>query len=60
MSYKNKYLKYHVNDTRNIYKNKYLKYKNKYLALKNQLGGGSAYVCICISLNQRVVLEMNI
>jgi len=44
MSYKNKYLKYHVNDTRNIYKNKYLKYKNKYLALKNQLGGGSAYV----------------
>jgi hypothetical protein len=37
-------LKYHVNDTRNIYKNKYLKYKNKYLALKNQLGGGSAYV----------------
>ena len=40
MSNKDKYLKYHVNDTRNIYKNKYLKYhvndtrniyKDKYL-----------------------------
>jgi len=39
--YKNKYLKYHANDTRNIYKNKYLKYKNKYLALKNQFGGAT-------------------
>ena len=35
----NKYLDYNTNDTRNIYKNKYLKYKKKYLKLKNQIGG---------------------
>ena len=37
--YKDKYLKYNVNDTRNIYKDKYLKYKKKYLKLKSQIGG---------------------
>ena len=39
IDYKSQYLKYHGNDTRNIYKSKYLKYKNKYLKLKNQIGG---------------------
>ena len=32
------------NNNNNIYKNKYLRYKKKYLELKNQIGGGSAYV----------------
>jgi hypothetical protein len=49
MDYKNKYLKYDLNQdpSKNLnpslnilFKTKYLKYKSKYLALKNQVGNG--------------------
>ena len=51
--YKSKYLKYHSNDTRNIYKSKYLKYKNKYFKLKNQIGGSNKVSNVSILLTDQ-------
>ena len=55
--YKDKYLKYNVNDTRNIYKDKYLKYKKKYLKLKSQIGGSDISQ---VSLKEEEELEKKI
>jgi broad specificity phosphatase PhoE len=45
-----------MNKSENMYKNKYLKYKTKYLSLKNQLGseGPQIYTSIIVTHNGRI------
>ena len=39
------------------YKDKYLKYKKKYMELKNQIGGAEKIVCVKTNLNEPTIIE---